>query len=128
MDESANCEALIRTASALFRRRGYAGVGLAEILGVTDLPKGSLYYHFPSDKEQLAGEATLWGDHKVADLIDASLSGAENFSAGSVALCRAIAHLSSENGRIMGCPVMSVFQTADEKPDLHQIGAGVLAD
>lgn len=128
MDESKNRHALIRATSALFRRRGYAGVGLAEILAETGLPKGSLYYHFPGGKEQLAAEATRWAGRKVAELIDASFEGAESFASGSVALCRAIARLSQENGRIMGCPVLSILQAGDEKPDLRQIGADVLND
>ncbi|KVK51648.1 TetR family transcriptional regulator [Agrobacterium deltaense] len=128
MDESKNRHALIRATSALFRRRGYAGVGLAEILAETGLPKGSLYYHFPGGKEQLAAEATRWAGRKVAELIDASFEDAESFASGSVALCRAIARLSQENGRIMGCPVLSIIQAGDEKPDLRQIGADVLSD
>ncbi|MFK3777649.1 TetR/AcrR family transcriptional regulator [Agrobacterium sp. NPDC089420] len=128
MDESKNRHALIRATSALFRRRGYAGVGLSEILAETGLPKGSLYYHFPGGKEQLAAEATRWAGRKVAELIDVSFDGAASFAAGSVALCRAIANLSREDGRIMGCPVLSIIQAGDEKPDLRRIGADVLND
>lgn len=102
-------------------------MGLAEILAETGLPKGSLYYHFPGGKEQLAAEATRWAGQKVAELIDASFEDAESFASGSVALCRAIARLSQENG-LMGCPVLSIVQAGDEKPDLRQIGADVLND
>lgn len=128
MDESKNRHTLIRATSALFRRRGYAGVGLAEILAEAGLPKGSLYYHFPGGKEQLAAEATRWAGRKIAELIDAGFNDAESFAIGSVALCRAIARLSQDNGRIMGCPVLSIIQAGDEKPDLRQIGADVLGD
>ena len=43
-------ERLVRTACALFRQRGYSGVGVAEILTAAQAPKGSLYHHFPNGK------------------------------------------------------------------------------
>lgn len=47
-------ERLIRVATRLFQQRGYHGVGLNEILVEADAPKGSLYYHFPGGKSELA--------------------------------------------------------------------------
>ena len=47
---------LLGSALLLFRRHGYHGVGLAEILSRAGVPKGSLYHHFPGGKEQIAVE------------------------------------------------------------------------
>lgn len=47
-------DALIETASRLFKVRGYCGVGLNDIIEASGIPKGSLYYYFPEGKEQLA--------------------------------------------------------------------------
>lgn len=44
----------------LMSRRGYAAVGLNEIVEKSGAPKGSLYHHFPGGKEQLAAEAVAW--------------------------------------------------------------------
>lgn len=59
-------EDLLGAAADLFRRRGYEGVGVAELLEVSCAPRGSLYFHFPGGKEQIGveviqrvGEATL---------------------------------------------------------------------
>lgn len=49
--------AMIEAAMTLFRRRGYEGVGVAELLAVSGAPRGSLYFHFPGGKEQIAVEA-----------------------------------------------------------------------
>jgi AcrR family transcriptional regulator len=38
----------------LFRRQGYAGTGIKQILAAADAPFGSLYHFFPGGKEQLA--------------------------------------------------------------------------
>ena len=54
MSDPTSRDKLIRTASNLFRQKGYSGVGLSELLKEAGLPKGSLYYHFPGGKRQLA--------------------------------------------------------------------------
>lgn len=54
---------LLRAAAELFRRQGYNGTGLNQVLATGAAPKGSLYFHFPGGKEQVAAEAvTLAGD------------------------------------------------------------------
>lgn len=60
----------LETASALFAIKGYNATGISEILKQSGAPKGSLYYHFPQGKEQLADEAlqmsaiNIFGDIK----------------------------------------------------------------
>lgn len=48
---------LIRTTNRLLRRQGYAGTGLNQLMAEADAPKGSMYFHFPGGKEQLAAAA-----------------------------------------------------------------------
>ncbi|GAA3331467.1 hypothetical protein GCM10020331_088170 [Ectobacillus funiculus] len=43
--------------AAFFQLQGYHATGLNQILTESETPKGSLYYHFPNGKEQLAIEA-----------------------------------------------------------------------
>lgn len=50
-------EKILKAATNLFHIHGYHGTGLNAILKLSKAPKGSLYYHFPNGKEQLAGEA-----------------------------------------------------------------------
>jgi TetR/AcrR family transcriptional regulator, lmrAB and yxaGH operons repressor len=38
----------------LFRKHGYHGVGINEILDFAQAPKGSMYHHFPGGKEEIA--------------------------------------------------------------------------
>lgn len=56
---------LIRVATRLFQQRGYHGVGVASILEVANLPKGSLYHHFPGGKEELALAAVQALDQQI---------------------------------------------------------------
>ena len=49
-------ERLLYATAELFRRQGYAGTGLKQIVAEADAPFGSLYHHFPGGKQQLAEE------------------------------------------------------------------------
>jgi TetR/AcrR family transcriptional regulator, lmrAB and yxaGH operons repressor len=44
---------ILRAAQLLFRKRGYHGTGLSDILELAQAPKGSMYHHFPEGKEQI---------------------------------------------------------------------------
>lgn len=46
-------EKLIRTTASLVSKHGYFGTGITEILEQTNVPKGSMYHHFPKGKDQL---------------------------------------------------------------------------
>lgn len=60
---------VLRTAATLFRTQGYHATGLNQVLAEGDAPKGSLYFHFPGGKEQLAVESMqLSGDEFGAAL------------------------------------------------------------
>lgn len=57
----------IETASILFANKGYHATGISEILKQSNAPKGSLYYHFPKGKEQLAQEALQKTASRIID-------------------------------------------------------------
>ncbi|MEK5483152.1 TetR/AcrR family transcriptional regulator [Viridibacillus sp. FSL R5-0888] len=46
-------ELIVQTATNLFRKKGYLGVGISEILTECNLSKGGFYHHFPNGKEEL---------------------------------------------------------------------------
>jgi TetR/AcrR family transcriptional regulator, lmrAB and yxaGH operons repressor len=48
---------LIRATSRLLRSQGYAGTGLNQVTATAKAPRGSMYFHFPGGKEQLAAAA-----------------------------------------------------------------------
>lgn len=50
-------ERMIRTTGRLLRKQGYHGTGLNQIVAEADAPKGSMYFHFPGGKAQLAAAA-----------------------------------------------------------------------
>ncbi|WP_105404631.1 TetR/AcrR family transcriptional regulator [Neorhizobium sp. T7_12] len=128
MNSNRNRDTFIRTALALFRRRGYEGVGVNEILLETGLPKGSLYYHFPGGKEQLAEEAARLANRIVSDRIEACFISASSFAEGAAALCRDVGRLATDGGKLAGCPLMSISQAAgDENSKLQSTTRDALA-
>lgn len=69
---------LLQVATRLFQQRGYHAVGLAEILALSETPKGSLYHHFPGGKQELAEACiTRISASTMAALDDASASGVD---------------------------------------------------
>jgi TetR/AcrR family transcriptional regulator, lmrAB and yxaGH operons repressor len=56
---------ILRAALRLFRRHGYHGVGINDILAEAKAPKGSMYHHFPQGKQEIAAA--------VVDLMAAGL-------------------------------------------------------
>ena len=91
MSDHNSRETLVRTASRLFRQKGYSGVGLTEILKEAGLPKGSLYYHFPGGKAELADAATRWAGAWLEGLLNRTFGAATRFEGGALATCEAIA-------------------------------------
>lgn len=110
---------LIRTASRLFRQKGYSGVGLSEILKETGLPKGSLYYHFPNGKRALAEAATRWAGEWLETLLDQNFSKADSFEVGALEVCDAISTAVTSQTRVPACPVLSILQAAPMEPLLQ---------
>ena len=56
---------MIAAARRLFREHGYLGTALSDVVTESAAPRGSMYFHFPGGKEELATEVTLLhaGDH-----------------------------------------------------------------
>lgn len=50
---------IMDSTAELFRRQGYTGTGIKQILAAANAPFGSLYHFFPGGKEQLGAETIL---------------------------------------------------------------------
>jgi AcrR family transcriptional regulator len=49
-------ERIISSSAELFRRQGYTGTGVQQIVAAANAPFGSIYHFFPGGKEQLGAE------------------------------------------------------------------------
>ena len=50
-------QTVVWAAAKLFRRQGYSGTGLRDILAASGAARGSLYHHFPGGKEEIGAAA-----------------------------------------------------------------------
>ena len=61
---------IIETSAELFRRQGFTGTGVKEIVSAASAPFGSIYHHFPGGKEELGAEVIRWSGAIYGQLID----------------------------------------------------------
>ena len=99
---------IVTTSAELFRRQGYTGTGLKQIVAEASAPFGSIYHFFPGGKEQLGAETIRWSGAMYGQLLPAVFDPApdpviavRNFFAG------AAEHL-VESGYADACPIATV--------------------
>ncbi len=99
---------LVDTMAAALCRRGYHGVGLAELLEQAGAPKGVLYHHFPGGKAELAVAAI----QRVVERLATSLDRVAAAGADPVPMLRhwmaAAEQQLSRSGFEHGCPLATV--------------------
>jgi TetR/AcrR family transcriptional regulator, lmrAB and yxaGH operons repressor len=100
---------IVDAAVRLFRRQGYAGTGLNDIVDASGAPKGSLYHYFPAGKASIAVAAVEEAGRRVAETMTSLAN--ETRSTGD--LLRAHARLLSgwmrKSGFKDGCPITTVL-------------------
>lgn len=111
---------MIEATAELLQKQGYAGTGLAEILATSGAPRGSLYFHFPGGKEQLACEAL---EASGREWLTRFRDVAKNAKSPAEALDAACAMLGDELERSdweLGCPIATVALEAAHTSDAIQ--------
>jgi TetR/AcrR family transcriptional regulator, lmrAB and yxaGH operons repressor len=117
----------LAAAERLFRERGYAAAGLAEILAVSGAPKGSFYFHFPQGKLQLALEVLeAYGARVEGGVAALGRRHAGDPAALVAALCDNVAEEMRASGWRLGCVVQNIAIEAEaSESHLIQACAGV---
>jgi TetR/AcrR family transcriptional repressor of lmrAB and yxaGH operons len=103
---------MIETTARLLQHRGYHGASLNEILEACGAPRGSLYFHFPGGKEQLAIEATRAAVDEATQALAAMLAQSKTAAAGVRCYAEAAAQLMRESDYTFGCPVSPLILDA----------------
>ena len=105
---AATRERILDTSSELFRRQGYAGTGVKQIVAEAAAPFGSLYHFFPQGKEQLGEQVIRRSGAIYGQLIDAffppgadPVSATRDFFAGAAETLR-------ETDFADACPIATV--------------------
>lgn len=121
---------LVDAAGALMRRRGYHGVGLGDILGASGAPRGSLYFHFPGGKQELAAaaieaEGERWRE-RVREVIDGA---GGDLAAAVIAVGELLARDLEDSDFADGCPAATVaLEVSSESEPLRRRCAALYGD
>ena len=95
-------------AAELFRRNGYTGTGLKQIVTQANAPFGSLYHFFPGGKEQLGEQVIRTSGLAYIQLFDLFIAPAQDLISGLEASFAAAAVTLEETGYADACPIATV--------------------
>jgi TetR/AcrR family transcriptional repressor of lmrAB and yxaGH operons len=107
---------LIDATAALLRCQGFHATGLSQIVAASGAPRGSLYFHFPGGKDDLAIAALeASGDEWRARMLGV-IAGAADLGAALEAIVTALADDLEASGWDNGCPVAAVALESTSPP------------
>ncbi|MFJ5264682.1 TetR/AcrR family transcriptional regulator [Streptomyces sp. NPDC088387] len=72
---------MVQAAKELIRERGYHATAFSDVLKRSEAPRGSVYFHFPGGKAQLAVEAAEAHAHEQVEIIDRAAEEADSATA-----------------------------------------------
>jgi len=99
---------MLDTAADLFHSQGYHATGLTQLTTAGGAPKGSLYFHFPGGKEQLAAEAVRLSSERTGALLRAIVRDAPDVATAIDRVVDALANFLTESDFQRGCPLATV--------------------
>ena len=118
---SSTREKIIETTCDLLELQGYHATGLNQIISESGSPKGSLYYHFPGGKEELAIESIRYVGKQVLQRIQANLALVTDPAEAIQAFIRNIAFNVELSGYRAGGPITTIaMETASTSERLRE--------
>src|ERR1700747_1849373 len=98
-------EKTVRAAATLLRRHGYNGTALSDILAVAGSPRGSLYFHFPKGKEEIAVAALTFAGDSVPQAIANAAKTSKSAEEFLTRIARGMAADLERSDFKEGCPI-----------------------
>ncbi len=119
---------ILETTAALFRRYGYTGTGLKQIVARANAPFGSIYHFFPGGKVQLGGEVIRLSGRMYQDLLTAIIDSAPDAVTGIGDCFAGAAMVLVETDYTDACPIETVaLEVASANEPLRQATAEVFS-
>jgi TetR/AcrR family transcriptional repressor of lmrAB and yxaGH operons len=109
---------MLETAAELFHTQGYHATGLNQLVNAGGAPKGSLYFHFPGGKEQIAAEALRVSSAQLRDVLRTLVVRAPDAASGIEAVVNALAQSLLGSDFQRGCPLATVALDTASKSEL----------
>jgi TetR/AcrR family transcriptional repressor of lmrAB and yxaGH operons len=124
----ASREAFIASTGRLLRRQGYAATGVNEIVGRSGAPRGSLYFHFPGGKEELAVAAMERTGAELRGAIATVIGSRPRASESLGDLIDGLAAGLEASGYRDGCPIATVTLEAAASCEPLRLAAEAVFD
>jgi AcrR family transcriptional regulator len=119
-------ERILQTTERLFRRQGFNGTGLKQIVAEANAPFGSLYHFFPGGKEQLGAEAIRSSGLMYQNLVTGVFELAPDAVQGVRDCFNAAAAVLRETDYADACPIETVaLEVASTNETLREACADV---
>ena len=117
---------IVGATGELFRRQGYTGTGLKQIVAEAGAPFGSIYHFFPGGKQQLAAEVIRTSGRAYQDLVMALLDAAPDAVTAVETSFAAAAEMLEATGYADACPIATVaLEVASTDETLRRATADV---
>jgi TetR/AcrR family transcriptional repressor of lmrAB and yxaGH operons len=99
---------MVEAASELFRRRGYHGTAFSDVVRESGAPRGSIYFHFPGGKQELAREAVALAGDEIEEMVE--MAAGRSADPGSLvrALGEIVAKRLEDSGYESGCSIATM--------------------
>jgi AcrR family transcriptional regulator len=117
---------IMDSSAELFRRQGYAGTGIKQILAAANAPFGSLYHFFPGGKEQLGAETIRTSGALYIQLFATIAAQAPDVPTAVGEFFSGAAETLVETDYADACPIATVaLEVASTNEQLRQASADV---
>jgi AcrR family transcriptional regulator len=120
---------IVGATGELFRRQGYTGTGLKQIVAEAGAPFGSIYHFFPGGKQQLAAEVIRTSGRAYQELVMALLDAAPDAVTAVETSYAAAAEVLETTGYADACPIATVaLEVASTDETLRRATADVFEE
>ena len=107
----------LAAAARLFRRQGYHGPALHDILAAGGAPRGSLYFHFPKGKEEIGETALTLAGEAVRQAIAHAAETSETAELFLTRIARGMASDLEKSDFREGCPIATTALETSAQSD-----------
>jgi AcrR family transcriptional regulator len=117
---------ILDTTAELFRRYGYTGTGLKQIVAEANAPFGSIYHFFPGGKQHLGEEVIRRSGQMYKELVEAVFDAAPDVLSGTSDVFTGAAAVLEETDYVDACPIETVaLEVASTNETLRKATAEV---
>src|SRR3981081_3023725 len=110
---------MIEAAFELFRKRGYHATARSDVGQESAAPRGSIYFHFPGGKQELAREAIALAGDEIEEIVEAAAGRADDPGSLVRALGDIVAKRLEDSGYQSGCSIATmVLELAPQDEEL----------